>query len=67
MVLLLTITEAAMALNVTASCVRRWILERKIGYVKLGRLVRIPKEEVQRIIEQGLRPAKDASGGKAHE
>ena len=55
---LLTVTETAGALNVTPSCIRRWILERRIAIVKIGRLVRIPAGEIQRIIEGGLRPAK---------
>ena len=55
---LLTVHAFAEALNVTPACIRRWILERKITTVKLGRLVRIPESEVLRIVEQGLRPVK---------
>lgn len=53
---LLTVQAFAKALNVTPACIRRWILERKIATVKLGRLVRIPSDEVQRLIQSGLRP-----------
>ncbi len=56
---LLTVQAFAKALNVTPACIRRWILERKITTVKLGRLVRIPESEVLRIVEQGLRQAKE--------
>jgi len=56
---LLTVQAFAKTLNVTPACIRRWILERKIATVKLGRLVRIPADEVLRIVEQGLRPAKE--------
>ena len=56
---LLTVQAFAKTLNVTTACIRRWILERKITTVKLGRLVRIPANEVLRIVEQGLRPAKE--------
>ena len=54
---LLTVHELAKALNVTPACIRRWTLERKVTTVKLGRLVRIPASEVQRLIQIGLRPA----------
>ena len=54
---LLTVHAFAKALNVTPSCIRRWTMERKITTVKLGRLVRIPASEVQRLIQRGLRPA----------
>jgi predicted DNA-binding transcriptional regulator AlpA len=33
---------------------------RRIGYVKLGRNVRIPQSEISRVIEQGMTPAKAA-------
>ena len=55
---LLSVPEFAEALSVTPACIRRWLLERKIASVRLGRLVRIPEEERDRIIEQGFRPAK---------
>ena len=58
---LLTVTEFAEALNITVACVRRWLLERKIAGVKIGnRLIRIPATEAQRIIDEGLRPARRA-------
>jgi len=56
---LLTVTDLAAALSVTQACIRRWILGRKITFVKVGRLVRIPASEVQRIIDTGIRPAKE--------
>jgi excisionase family DNA binding protein len=55
---LLSPMEFAAALRVTVACVRRWVLERKIAYVKVGRLVRIPSQEVGRLIAEGMRPAK---------
>jgi len=54
---LLSVPEFASALHITVACARRWVLERRIATVKLGRLVRIPAEEVNRLIEAGLRPA----------
>lgn len=58
---LLNIEEFAGLLGVTQSCVRRWILERRINVIKIGRLVRIAESEVDRIIAEGTRPARRAS------
>jgi excisionase family DNA binding protein len=57
---LMNVQEFAQALRVTTACVRRWILERRIASIKVGRLVKLPSSEVQRIIETGLRPARVA-------
>ena len=58
---LLTVPEFAAALNVTQAAVRRWILESRISRVRVGkRLVRIPASEVERIIAEGLQPARRA-------
>jgi len=56
---LLTVDAVAEVLSVTPACIRRWIFERKIATVKLGRLVRIPSDEVQRLIQSGLRPTQE--------
>jgi len=56
---LLTVGQAAERLNVTQAAIRRWLLERRIASVKVGRrLIRIPSAEVQRVIDSGLRPAR---------
>jgi excisionase family DNA binding protein len=57
---LLTIQEFATALRVKPSCVRRWVGERKITIVHVGRLVRIPCTEVSRIVSEGTRRASKA-------
>jgi excisionase family DNA binding protein len=57
---LLSVQEFAVALNITVACARRWILERKITTVKLGRLIRVPALEVERLVDSGLRPARPA-------
>lgn len=57
---LLTVPQTAERLNVTLACIRRWALERKIATVKLGRLIRIPSSEVERLMSVGLRPARPA-------
>jgi excisionase family DNA binding protein len=53
---LLTVDEFARELRVTQACVRKWILERKIAVVKIGRLVRIRSSELRRIVDEGSRP-----------
>jgi excisionase family DNA binding protein len=58
---LLTISEFADALRIRPSCVRRWLLESKITSIHVGRLVRIPSSEVERILRVGTRPARDGA------
>ena len=55
---LLTSKQFANAIGVTEACVRKWRLLRKINVVRLGRLVRVPRTEVQRVIEDGAIPAR---------
>jgi excisionase family DNA binding protein len=55
---LLSVEEFSATLKITGSCTRRWILERRIATVKLGRLVRIPHTELERLINAGLRPVR---------
>jgi len=55
---LLSVPEFAEGLGITVACVRRWLLERKIAHVKLGRLVRIPSGELERLVAEGLHPAR---------
>jgi excisionase family DNA binding protein len=59
-VTLLSVSQTAERLGVTEACIRRWILERKITVVKLGRLIRIPHSEVERLVSSGTRPARPA-------
>jgi excisionase family DNA binding protein len=54
----LTAEEFADQLGITLACARRWLLIRKISHVKLGRLVRIPASEADRLIREGLVPAR---------
>ncbi len=54
---LITIREAANRLGLKESTIRKYILKRQIAYVKPSvRAVRIPIEELERILEAGLRP-----------
>ena len=54
---LITIREAANRLGLKESTIRKYILKRQIAYVKPSvRTVRIPIEELERILAAGLRP-----------
>jgi excisionase family DNA binding protein len=57
-----SIPQFAEALGVTVACVRRWVFERRITFTKIGRLVRIPVSETDRLIAEGMRPAKPRRG-----
>ena len=47
---LLTISEAAAMLRLRPSTLRDWILQRRIPYCKVGRLVRIRRADVDALI-----------------
>ena len=54
---LITIREAAERLGLKESTIRKYILKRQIAYVKPSvRAVRIPIEELERILSAGLWP-----------
>ena len=54
---LLTVREVAERLGLKESTIRKRILQRQIAYVKPGlRAVRIPVEELERILAAGFRP-----------
>jgi excisionase family DNA binding protein len=50
------VAEAAAELNLSPATIRAWIAQRRIGHVRLGRSVRIPCHEIQRILEAGYMP-----------
>jgi excisionase family DNA binding protein len=55
---LLTIRETAQRLGLKESTIRKYILKRQIAYVKPSvRAVRIPIEELERILAAGIWPA----------
>lgn len=57
---LLTASEFAKRMNIRESTVRAWLLSRKICKIKVGRrLVRIPAREVDRLIREGMIPARE--------
>ena len=53
-----TVRETAEELEVKEATVRSWILARKINFRKIGRSMRIPKSEVERILHESTVPAK---------
>jgi excisionase family DNA binding protein len=59
---LLTVAQFAEGLGVTPACIRRWLLERKVASVRVGRLVRLPETELQRIVQEGFIPARPKPG-----
>jgi excisionase family DNA binding protein len=55
---LLTVNETAAELNLSTGTIRAWLLSRKLTAVRLGRAVRIPRTELERLIGEGTTPAR---------
>jgi len=55
-----TVEQAADDLNVSIHTIRAWIARRKIACVRLGRAVRVPASEIDRLVKEGTVPV--ASG-----
>jgi excisionase family DNA binding protein len=55
-----TVKQAARDLAVSEHTIRSWVATRKIASIRLGRAVRIPASDIDRLIEQGTVPALDA-------
>jgi excisionase family DNA binding protein len=66
MVRLLSVDEVSGLTAVKPSTWRAWILRRKIKTVKLGRCVRIPEEEIERLVETGTVPASEEPRARRH-
>jgi excisionase family DNA binding protein len=56
---LLTLPEAAEALNLKVSTLRAWLAKRKLPRVNCGRAVRIPAEAIAQFIERNTVPARE--------
>jgi excisionase family DNA binding protein len=54
---LMSLPQAAEELGITVNTLRAWVYRRKIGYVKIGRSVRVSESTIQRIIDRGTMPA----------
>jgi excisionase family DNA binding protein len=57
---LMKVPEAAAMLALSQKTVWQWIGERRIGVVRLGRAVRVPQSEIDRLMEEGSTPARRA-------
>jgi excisionase family DNA binding protein len=60
---LLTVEAAAERMGTSVRFVRRLVAERRIGFIKLGRLVRIAESDIDAFIEAGRMPAITSSDG----
>lgn len=61
---MLTVAEVAGRLGMKPATIRLWIAKRKLAHVKLGRNLRIPLVEVERLIAENLIPAREARDGR---
>lgn len=59
---LVTIEDAARMLAVTEAAIRKWIYQKRLPCVKVGRLTRLRLEDVERVASAGLEPV----GAKTH-
>ena len=57
-----TVAQAAAELNLSRATIRAWLAQRRLGYVRLGRAVRIPVSEIQRVLEAGYVPPEREQG-----
>lgn len=55
---LLTVREAAEQLGLSPKTVWAWIYSRRLGFVRLGRSIRIPQSAIEQLIEVGSIPAR---------
>jgi excisionase family DNA binding protein len=53
---LLNVPETAALLRLKTSTIRAWVCQRKIPYVKLGRLVRIRRSDIEALIAKSVVP-----------
>jgi excisionase family DNA binding protein len=60
----LTVREAAEALNLKEVTIRAWLARRRIGFVRLGRAIRIPAAEIERLLAENAVPARDGGQGR---
>ena len=59
---LLTVREAAVELELREQTLRKWVLLRKVGVVRLSaRCVRIPQSEIDRHIEAAYVPPREVA------
>ena len=54
-----SLQEAAERLGLSVKCLRGWVWQRKIEFVKVGRAVRISDQTIEEVINRGTVPALD--------
>jgi excisionase family DNA binding protein len=54
---MLTIQQAAEILSLRPVTLRAWAARRKIAIYRLGRAIRVPRTEIERLLQQSLVPA----------
>jgi excisionase family DNA binding protein len=53
----LTVVDAAARLGLSSHTIRAWIGQRRIAYIRLGRAIRIPAAEIERLLSENTVPA----------
>lgn len=53
---LLTVQQAALQLACTPAAIRKWLFQRRLPAVKVGRLTRIRQRDLEAVVTHGLRP-----------
>ena len=56
---LTTVRQASEILGISPHTLRAWIAMRRIGVVRLGRAVRVPLAEIERLIADGRIPRRE--------
>jgi excisionase family DNA binding protein len=57
---LMTVKEAAETLAVTEAAIRKWLYQRRLPCVKVGRATRLRRQDVEAVVTQGLHPDRRA-------
>lgn len=60
---LLTVTETARILRLQPSTIRKWLLDKRLAHVKLGRRVFLRRADLDALLERSFRPAARVEGG----
>ncbi len=55
--MLMSVDEVATYLGLRPATIRRWVFERRLATVKLGRRVLIRRETVEELVKRNERPA----------
>ena len=58
---ILTISDLQQFLQISRSTAYRLIRERKIGHIRIGNSIRIPRKYVAEYLQQGLVPVEDSN------